>query len=129
MVIELEAMEGTLDEIQESLPSSRDQNSCTLRHNVAVTVMAEIGNDQAPSVVTQLLNDFLSIRLGLLMEIGGGVPDDEREDDIRREGVVVSKPMSTFGSVIPYDMGKSQGWRTVSTNGFIGKASCGTQCK
>jgi hypothetical protein len=45
--------------------TGRDRNSYTLGwmgvHNVAVAVMAEIGNNRAAFVATQLLNDFPSI--------------------------------------------------------------------
>jgi nucleoside phosphorylase len=109
MGVELAAVEGMLDEIHESLPSSRDQNGYTLgrigAHNIVVAVMPAIGNNRAASVATQLLNDFRSIRFGLLVGIGGGVPGDE-ENDIRLGDVVVSKPTATFGGVVQYDMGK-----------------------
>jgi nucleoside phosphorylase len=71
-----------------------------------MAVMAEIGNNRAAFVATQLLSDFPSIRLGLLVGIGGGIPGDEGEDDIRLGDVVVSKPTLTFGGVVQYDMGK-----------------------
>jgi hypothetical protein len=58
-------------------------------------------------VATQLLNDFLSIRLGLLVGIGG-IPGDEGEDNIRLGDVVVSKPASTFGGVVQYDVEKAR---------------------
>jgi nucleoside phosphorylase len=108
MGVELAAVEGMLDEIHESLPSSRDQNGYTLgrigRHNIVVAVMPAIGNNRAASVAIQLLNDFQSIRFGLLVGIGGGVPGED--DDIRLGDVVVSKPTATFGGVVQYDMGK-----------------------
>jgi nucleoside phosphorylase len=109
MGVELAAVEGMLDEIHENLPSSRDQNGYTLgrigRHNIVVAVMPAIGNHRAASVAIQLLNDFRSIRFGLLVGIGGGVPGEE-EDDIRLGDVVISKPTATFGGVVQYDMGK-----------------------
>jgi nucleoside phosphorylase len=108
MGVELAAVEGMLDEIHESLPSSRDQNGYTLgrigRHNIVVAVMPAIGNNRAASVAIQLLNDFQSIRFGLLVGIGGGVPGED--DDIRLGDVVVSKPTAPFGGVVQYDMGK-----------------------
>jgi len=111
MGVELAAVEGILDEIDESLPCSRDTNGYTLGrmgiHNIVVAVMPEIGNNRAAVVATQLLNDFPSVRFGLLVGIGGGVPgEDEDDDDIRLGDVVVSKPTSTFGGVVQYDMGK-----------------------
>ena len=110
MGVELAAVEGMLDEIDESLPGNRDKNGYTLGrmgvHNIAVAVMPEIGNNRAAVVATQLLNDFPSVRFGLLVGIGGGIPGEE-DDDIRLGDVVVSKPTSTFGGVVQYDMGKA----------------------
>ena len=109
MGVELAAVEGMLDEIHESLPSSRDQNGYTLgrigTHNIVVAVMPAIGNNRAASVAIQLLNDFRSIRFGLLVGIGGGLPSEE--DDIRLGDVVVSKPTATFGGVVQYDVGEA----------------------
>jgi nucleoside phosphorylase len=109
MGVELAAVEGMLDEIYESLPSGRDQNGYTLGRigtlNVVVAVMPAIGNNRAASVAMQLLNDFRSIRFGLLVGTGGGVPGKE-EDDIRLGDIVVSKPTTTFGGVVQYDIGK-----------------------
>jgi nucleoside phosphorylase len=109
MGVELAAVEGMMDEIDESLPCNRDKNGYTLGrmgvHNVVVAVMPEIGNNRAAVVATQLLNDFPSIRFGLLVGIGGGIPGED-EDDIRLGDVVVSKPTATFGGVVQYDMGK-----------------------
>ena len=68
-----------------------------------VAVMPEIGNNCAAIVATQLVNDFPSIRFGLLVGIGGGIPG---EDDIRLGDVVVSRPTATFCGVVQYDMGK-----------------------
>ncbi|ERF73242.1 hypothetical protein EPUS_08793 [Endocarpon pusillum Z07020] len=99
-----------LKEIHEPLPARRDQNAYTLGkisgHNVVVAVMPEIGNNAAATVVTQLLNDFPSIRFGILVGIRGGVPGDEGEDDIRLGDMVVSQPTATFGGVVQYDLGK-----------------------
>jgi nucleoside phosphorylase len=109
MGVELAPVEAMLDEMHQSLPTSRDQNSYTLgrigAHNVVIAVMPEIGNNSAAIVATQLLNDFRSIRFGLLVGIGGGIPSDD-EDDIRLGDVVVSKPTATFGGVVQFDRGK-----------------------
>jgi nucleoside phosphorylase len=106
-----EVVEGMLDEIDESIPSNRNKNGYTLGrmgvHNVTVAPMPEIGNNRAAIVATLLLlllNDFPSVRFGLLVGIGGGIPGEE--DDIRLGDIVVSKPTSTFGGVVQYDMGK-----------------------
>jgi nucleoside phosphorylase len=77
MGLELAPVEGMLDEIHDALPTSRDQNAYTLGriggHNVAVAILPETGTNAAATVATQLLNDFPSIRFGLLVGIGGGV--------------------------------------------------------
>jgi nucleoside phosphorylase len=63
-------------------------------------------------VATQLLNDSPSIRFGLLVGVGGGVPDLPNEIDIRLGDIVVSKPTKTAGGVVHHDMGKE------TLNGF-----------
>ncbi|KAJ9656807.1 hypothetical protein H2198_004695 [Neophaeococcomyces mojaviensis] len=107
MGVELAPVEAMLDKIHEPLPTSRDQNAYTLGdiggHNVVITVMPKTGNNVAATVATQLLNDFPSIRFGLLVGIGGGVPG---EADARLGDVVVSQPKDTFGGVVQYDLGK-----------------------
>lgn len=110
MGIELAAVEGMLDQIHESLPPNRNQNAYTLGriagHNIVVAAMPQIGNNAAATVATQLLNDFASIRFGLLVGIGGGIPGQKGEHDVRLGDVVVSQPSGTFGGVVQYDMGK-----------------------
>ena len=109
MGVELAAVEAMLDEIHPSLPLAREKNSYTLgrmgAHNTVIAVMPEIGNNQAANVAIQLLNDFKSIRFGLLVGIGGGIPVED-ENDIRLGDVVVSKPTTTFGGVVQFDRGK-----------------------
>jgi hypothetical protein len=46
-------------------------------HNIVITVLPEIGINSAATVAIQLLNDFPSIRFGLLVRIGSGVPEEE----------------------------------------------------
>lgn len=109
MGVELAAVAAMLDEPHPDLPSTRDRNSYTLgrigAHNVVVAVMPESGNNKAATVATQLLNDFKSIRFGLLVGVGGGIPVED-DYDIRLGDIVVSKPTATFGGVIQFDRGK-----------------------
>jgi nucleoside phosphorylase len=115
--VELAPVEAMLDEEHPPLPTSRDQNAYTLgrlgTHNVVVAAMPQTGNNSAALVAAQLLNDFPSIRFGLLVGVGGGMPGCDGEDDIRLGDVVVSKPTDTFGGVVQYDMG------TATTNGVF----------
>jgi nucleoside phosphorylase len=107
--IELAPVEAMLDEMHQTLPTNQDKNTYTLgrigAHNIVIAIMPEIGNNSAARVATQLLNDFISIRFGLLVGTGGGIPSDD-EDDIRLGDVVVSKPTDTFGGVVQFDKGK-----------------------
>ena len=48
---------------------------------------------------------FKSIRFGLMVGIGGGVPSEEA--DIRLGDVVVSRSHKTYGGVVQYDFGKA----------------------
>ncbi|KAF4277594.1 hypothetical protein KXW75_005350 [Aspergillus fumigatus] len=63
------------------------------------------GTTSATSVVTQMRLTFPFLRLGLVVGIGGGVPN--RSTDIRLGDVVVSVPNETSGGVIQYDYGKT----------------------
>ena len=105
MGVELAPVHAMLDEMHQSLPLSRDENSYTLGrmgvHNVVIAVMPEIGNNSAASVATQLMNDFQSIRFGLLVGIGGGIPDGKKID-IRLGDIVIGK-----GGVVQFDKGKA----------------------
>jgi nucleoside phosphorylase len=109
MGVELAPVQAMLDETHRSLPTSRGNSSYTLgrmgAHNVVIAVMPEIGNNNAASVATQLLNDFRSVRFSLLIGIGGGIPDGD-ENDVRLGDVIVSKPTAKFGGVVQFDRGK-----------------------
>jgi nucleoside phosphorylase len=69
-----------LDQPHPSLPTQRDQNSYTLGemggHNIVITTLPEIGTNSAATVAIQLFKRLSSIRFGLLVGIGGGVPDE-----------------------------------------------------
>lgn len=116
--VELAPVQAMLDNVHPGLATRRDVNSYVLGdmagHNVVIAVLPEIGTNAAATVATQLLNDFPAVRFGLLVGIGGGVPSAEEDGyDIRLGDVVVSKPTSSFGGVIQYDLGKF-----LTTGGF-----------
>jgi hypothetical protein len=84
MGVELAPVVAMLDKRHRSLPTSRNQKNYTLGrmgvHYVVIAVMPEICNNKAATVATQLLNDFRSIRFGLLVGIGGGMPGDDKDN-------------------------------------------------
>jgi nucleoside phosphorylase len=112
--VELAAAKAVLDETHEELSMQpNDHNSYTLgrvgKHNVVITCLpnGEYGTTSATAVAMQLLSSFHSIRFGLMVGIGGGVPSSHA--DIRLGDIVVSMPIagSAEGGVVQYDYGKA----------------------
>src|SRR2546423_6764438 len=91
--------------------SSSDQNIYTLGnicgHNVVMACLpaGKTGIGYAAIVAQQMRSSFDSIRFGLMVGIGGGVPS--KGHDIRLGDVMVSKPSGQFGGVVQYDFGKT----------------------
>lgn len=107
---ELVAATAMLDEIHTDLPKPpSDQNAYTLgrvgEHNVVIACLpkGEIGNNNSATVATRMTSTFPSIKFGLLVGIGGGVPKLVRLGD-----VVVSTPTDGFGGVVQWDFGKAE---------------------
>jgi len=103
---------GMLDERHPPLPQDpHDDNTYTLgcvgSHNVVIACLpaGKTGTTSAATVAKQMLSSFNSIRFGLMVGIGGGVPS--RKNDIRLGDIVVSEPKDNFGGVIQYDFGKT----------------------
>ncbi|KAF4991857.1 hypothetical protein FGRMN_7575 [Fusarium graminum] len=110
--IELAAAQEMLDDEHMELPHDdvEDTNLYTLGrigdHNVVVVCLpsGQIGNNCAAVIATQMKSRFTSIRFGLMVGIGGGVPSDKA--DIRLGDIVISQPDSQHGGVVQYDSGK-----------------------
>lgn len=112
LATELAVARAMLDERHDSLPQDRrDNNNYTLGrigpHHVAIACLSDgvMGVTSAARVAEQMLWTFTSLRFGLMVGIGGGVPGGQ--DDIRLGDVVVSRPEGSFGGVIQYDYGKT----------------------
>ncbi|KAB8231567.1 Pfs, NB-ARC and TPR domain protein [Aspergillus alliaceus] len=110
--LEMAAARAMLDEIHDDLPvQPNDHNAYILgrikKHNVVIACLpnGEYGIASATTVAIQLLSSFHSIRFGLMVGVGGAVPN--RDADIRLGDVVVSKPTDTHGGVVQYDYGKA----------------------
>ncbi|KAK2601572.1 hypothetical protein QQS21_004890 [Conoideocrella luteorostrata] len=102
-----------LDEHHERLPQpSVDHNIYNLGsidgHNVVIAGLHRTGNNPAAVVATQMRNTFRSLRFGLLVGIGGGVPVKTDNGMIRLGHVVVSKPTGVHSGVVQYDHGKAK---------------------
>jgi nucleoside phosphorylase len=108
--IELAAAQEMLDEEHHGPPQdSNDPNSYTLgricEHNVVVACLpaGQMGITSAAAVALRMKSKFKSIRFGLMVGVGGGVPST----DVRLGDVVVSQPYKEHSGVVQYDFGKS----------------------
>jgi nucleoside phosphorylase len=120
------AAESMLDEIHPDLPTSlNDENTYVLgeirAHNIVIACLPSgvYGTTSAATVANQMRFTFPSIRFGLMVGIGGGVPS--KEVDIRLGDVVVSKPTGHFGGVVQYDFGKTVGQGVFEHTGMLNK--------
>ncbi|KAF4428575.1 hypothetical protein CFRS1_v007336 [Colletotrichum fructicola] len=102
--IEMTAAQAMLDEIHDTLPTHvDDDNTYTLgrihEHDVVISCLPTgcYGTINAATVISNLKRSFPSIRAGLMVGIGGGVPS---KADLRLGDVVVGT------RVMQYDMGK-----------------------
>ena len=103
---ELNAARALLDEEDESLESVlHDDNTYLLgrigKHNVVITFSDIYGTNSAAQAVTNLTRTFPNIRFGLMVGVGGAVPNSPHPGnptkDIRLGDVVVSEPKGNHG--------------------------------
>ncbi|PCG95132.1 Nucleoside phosphorylase [Penicillium occitanis (nom. inval.)] len=113
ITIELAAAMSALDETHEKLPSPQsDHNTYAFgrigNHNIVIACLpkGEYGSSSATQVAADMKSTFKSIRFGLMVGIGGGVPNNREE--IRLGDVVISTPTKTSGGVVRYDYGKAE---------------------
>jgi nucleoside phosphorylase len=111
--IELAAATTMLEEEHEVLPKDpTDTNQYTFGrisgHNIIMACLpaGRMGIGNAATVAIQMKAKFTSIRFGLMVGIGGGVPN--REFDIRLGDVVISQPDEQHGGVVQYDFGRTE---------------------
>lgn len=84
-----------------------DNNTYTLgsidNHNIVIACLpfGRVGNNSSATVATQMVSTFPSIKFGLMVGIGGGIPPKVRLGD-----VAVSTPIAEFPGVVQWDMGK-----------------------
>lgn len=102
---ELAAAQCMLDEQHEPLEvADSDENTYTFgrigKHNVVMAVLpaGTIGKVNAAVRANQMKATFPGIRFGLMVGVGGGVPDEDH--DVRLGDVVVSQPGNNFGGVV-----------------------------
>lgn len=117
------AATAMLDHIHVDLSKPpNDPNAYTLgsigKHNIVIACLpeGEIGTNSAATVATWMISTFPSIKFGLMVGIGGGMPPKVRLGD-----VVVSTPVGQYPGVVQWDLGKAREGgnfeRTGSLNG------------
>ena len=125
--VELTAALEMLDDEHDLIPlDASDKNSYTLgrigKHNVVLACLSAgaIGTIPAATAAFQMARSFKNLRFGLLVGIGGGVPDLPNHD-IRLGDVVVSQPEKTSPGVIQYDLGKHEDGGQFNRRGVLSK--------
>jgi nucleoside phosphorylase len=105
--VEQAAARASLDEEHPRLPSipgdpNRYRFGCIADHNVVIACLpdGETGNNPAATVATRMTINFPSLAFGLMVGIGGGVPQPPDFDDIRLGDVVVSSATGDIGGVV-----------------------------
>ncbi|KAK7221248.1 hypothetical protein V2G26_009251 [Clonostachys chloroleuca] len=116
LYFEMTAARAMLDEVHEPLAFQprEDTNNYVLgsicQHNIVIACLpnGQYGTNDAANVVANLQRTFPSIEFGLMVGIGGGIPDNE---DIRLGDVVVGT------KIIQHDLGKTLGEGKVHRTG------------
>jgi nucleoside phosphorylase len=94
-------------------------------HNIVLASLpvGTCGTTSAATTASSLLASLPSIRVGLLVGIGGGIPrpDEDEDPDIRLGDVVVSQPDGTTGGVCQYDLIKAKSGDRREREGFLGR--------
>lgn len=75
-----------------------DENNYRLgrigEHNIVIACLSQYGVEKATATAKDMLRTFSSIKFGLMVGVGGGIPS--KNEDIRLEDVVVCDPDHTF---------------------------------
>lgn len=108
---ELTAARAMLDCEHPNLPKPQndDPNTYTLgsigKHNIVIACLpqGQFGNNVAATVASKMTSTFPSIRFGLMVGVGGGIPAAK----VRLGDVVVSTADGPYPGVVQWDMGKA----------------------
>jgi nucleoside phosphorylase len=92
-------------------------------HNIVIASLASgvYGTTSAATTASSLLASLPSIRVGLLVGIGGGIARPDEGRDIRLGDVIVSQPSGTTGGVCQYDLMKVNTGDKRERRGFLGR--------
>ncbi|KAF4336691.1 hypothetical protein FBEOM_9436 [Fusarium beomiforme] len=102
------------DEPDGFIRHDRDNNSYSWgrlgQHNIVIASLQAgvYGITSAAFTASDLIHSLPHIGIGLLVGIGGGIPQPDEGSDIRLGDVVVGQPDGTTGGVVQYDLGKAK---------------------
>ncbi|KIW54609.1 hypothetical protein PV05_06958 [Exophiala xenobiotica] len=124
---EMTAAIATLDERHQPITGQDklDPNNYVVgrvhEHNVVIACLPAgiYGTNAAARVANDMLRTFSGLRFGLMVGIGGGIPNLPKGLDIRLGDVVISQPHRTFGGVVQYDLKKNVGKERFERKGFL----------
>ncbi|KIW21983.1 uncharacterized protein PV07_12615 [Cladophialophora immunda] len=90
-------------------------------HDVVIACLPAgvYGTNAAARVANDMPRTFTGLRFGLMVGIGGGIPNLPKGLDIRLGDVVISQPDKTFGGVVQYDLRKNLGKKQFERKGFL----------
>ena len=115
------AATAMLDQEHADLPKPQNDHNiytlgCVGNHNVVIACLpkGEVSNNASAAVATRMTSTFPSIKFGLMVGIGGGVPPTVRLGD-----VVVGTPADGFGGVVQWDLGKAEQGGTFKNTGAL----------
>lgn len=118
--IEMAAARAMLDNVHEELPHSRNDTNTYILGNIAIhnVVIAclpsgHYGTNNAATVASNMRRSFPSIRVGMIVGIGGGIPG---KAEIRLGDVVVGHK-----GVVQFDIGKEVGEDQLRRTGTLNK--------
>ena len=129
--IERSAAEAMLDEEHEAPTGfTRHKTDANVyswgrvgKHNIVIAGLSpgSYGPTAAATTASSVLASLPSIRVGLLVGIGAGIPRPDDGYDIRLGDVVVSQPHGSTGGVCQYDFVKVKLGHENELNGFLGR--------
>jgi nucleoside phosphorylase len=105
---EMTAAIAILDERHQPIigQDKHDENNYVMgrihEHNVVIACLpaAVYGTVSAARVARDMLRTFTGLRFGLMVGIGGGIPNLDKSLDIRLGDIVISQPDKTYGGVV-----------------------------
>lgn len=113
-----------LDRIHPPLKNPPNDNNAYIlgnigKHNIVIAClpMGLTGNNSSAAVATRMIATFVNIKIGLMVGIGGGLP----QKNVRLGDVVISCPKGRSPGVVQWDFGKAEKGGKLRRTGSLDK--------